>query len=75
MTTDFEPEEPEFKPDRVNEELRYPLAQYMQSKYKIIYKFVGSTLHKDQAVEKVTKLYSKLSFGCVMVPTNNQNIM
>ena len=49
MTTDFEePEpEPEFKPDRVSEEFRYPLAQYMQSKYKIIYKFVGSTLHKD----------------------------
>ena len=44
MTTDFEPE-PEFKPDRVYEELRYPLAQYMQSKYKIIYKLVGSTLH------------------------------
>ena len=28
LTTDME--EPEFKPDRISEDLRYPLAQYMQ---------------------------------------------
>ena len=41
------------------EDKRYPLAQYMQSKYEITYKFVGITLHKDWAVEKVTQVYSK----------------